>query len=84
MTKPKLNKHQREFPAEYEQGRVARAGSINRDDAPYAEGEQLDAWLAGYDDDADPTGAKARDATMNPEPTEAAGQVATTSAPKKG
>ena len=84
MTKPKLNKHQREFPSEYEQGQAARSGSISRDDAPYGEGEQLDAWLAGYDDDTDSTGEKARNATMNPERLEAAGQVATTSAPKKG
>lgn len=84
MTKAKISKHQKDFPAEYQQGRVARAGSISRDEAPYAEGDQLDAWLAGYDDDADPNGARARDATMTPEPTEAAGQVATTSSAKKG
>lgn len=84
MTKPKISKEQREFPDEYRQGQQARAGSISREDAPFPEGDQLNAWLAGYDDDRDDSGARARDRTMTPEPTEAAGQVATTSAAKKG
>jgi len=83
MTKPKINKFQRDFPAEYEQGMAARAGSISRDDAPYAEGDQLDAWLAGYDDEVEDGGARARNETMNPEPAKASGQVATTSGSKK-
>lgn len=64
MTKPKISKEQRDFPAEYAQGHAARGASIGRDDAPYGDGDQRDAWLAGYDDDADPSGARARDQTM--------------------
>lgn len=68
----------------YQQGRTARLGGISRDQAPYGDGDDLELWLKGWDDDSDPNGSIARDRTMNPEPQEASGQVATTSAPKKG
>lgn len=85
MTKPKMSKQQREFPNEYEQGQTARSNSIAREDAPYGDGEQLEAWLAGYDDDSDPDGSKARDRTMNPpEPVKATGQTGTVSKAKGG
>lgn len=33
----------------FDQGRTARAGSIGRDDAPYADSKQKDLWLEGWD-----------------------------------
>lgn len=52
-TKPKakpptdFEKHPEQLVA-YEQGRAARRASIAVDDAPFGEGKDLEAWLAGY------------------------------------
>jgi ribosome modulation factor len=47
----KPTKQQVEHPA-FEVGRTACRAGISRDDAPYVEGDEHDAWLAGYDFEA--------------------------------
>lgn len=46
---PKRFKLEPEHRAAYEQGRAARRARIAKDDAPHGEGDDLDAWLAGYE-----------------------------------
>lgn len=52
-TKPKATgknaKLMEEYPAEFEAGRRAGSAGIPEDQAPHAEGKQLDAWKAGRD-----------------------------------
>lgn len=38
-----------QHPFAYENGRQAAVSGISRDQAPYADGDELKAWLEGYD-----------------------------------
>lgn len=83
MTKAKISKAEKDFPTEYAQGRRARIAGVERDDAPYGDGDQLGAWNAGYDDDSDPNGEIARMEAMSAEPAKADGQLGTAGKAKK-
>lgn len=83
MTTKKNDKLKADFPAESAQGQQARHAGIAQEDAPYAEGDQLEAWQAGYDSNDDPYGAQARNETMTAEPPKAKGQQATAASAKK-